>query len=761
MRSTSIGQIIGASNYDIGHLALGQPGGGVANLGVVGRSNKAGGCTGVPTPVGDLYAIDYVAHEMGHQFGGNHTFNGNQLNCSGGNRNGPTSVEPGSGQSIMAYAGICLTDDEQPHSDGYFSQRSQQEINAYVSSSQSPINEVQTVSLRHFGGGNETQVVTFGTGYSQVATITPLNVTINPPPSSTSRGGAEENGTTVTIATSAAHRLQVGDTVTVTGVAVAGYNGTFTVTAVPSTRSFQYTNAVTGLPVSGSGTATPAIAGASSSGTTATIKTAAPHNRAVGDMITISGVNQSGYNGTFAITAVPSPTTFQYTIASQQPNGGGGTATYFSPFQVRINGNDSAVVGGSGLPYNNANLTAAINAISGFPGTVAVSGAAAPGFTIAYSGASAGLDVSNVEIVNLSCGGCSSSVQETNHGAGFDSFRLNYDGNVSGVITNGTNYTAAALKAAIEALLPTGNTVTVAGFGGATFNNTGFQVTYSGGSLAHTNVPVLLQTQDFTPGASGFTGETDKGGPVDNGGTVSATGDHAPVVTVPGGATIPLRTPFALTGSATDEDGDPIYYSWEQNDPGIGAGISLLSNTKANGPLFAMFPLSAPVSDQDTLLYNSPHENHITTIPTRVFPDLEQILANNTNADTGSCAAGPIAPPVPIPVKECFSEFLPTSDYTPSALHFRLTARDLQGGQQLRRRDADARADRGPVPRHLARHARHVSARLSADGHVEQGEHRRPAGLDCRRWRSRSRPTAGTRIRPCSPRARRTTDRSS
>src|SRR6185312_11113240 len=246
-----IGQIIGASQYDIGHLALGQPGGGVANLGVVGRSNKAGGCTGVPTPVGDLYAIDYVAHEMGHQFSGNHTFNGNQLNCSGGNRNGPTSVEPGSGQSIMAYAGICLTDDEQPHSDGYFSERSQQEIGSYVSSSQPAINEVQTVSLRHFGGGNETQVVTFGTGYSQVATITPLSVTINPPPSSTSRGGAEENGTTVTIATSSAHRMQVGDTVTVAGVAVAGYNGTFTVTAVPSTRSFQYANSVTGLPVSG------------------------------------------------------------------------------------------------------------------------------------------------------------------------------------------------------------------------------------------------------------------------------------------------------------------------------------------------------------------------------------------------------------------------------------------------------------------------------------------------------------------------------
>ena len=72
--------------FDIGHLALGQPGGGVANLGVVGRANKAGGCTGIPTPTGDFYAIDYVAHEMGHQFSGNHPFNGNQLNCSGGNR---------------------------------------------------------------------------------------------------------------------------------------------------------------------------------------------------------------------------------------------------------------------------------------------------------------------------------------------------------------------------------------------------------------------------------------------------------------------------------------------------------------------------------------------------------------------------------------------------------------------------------------------------------------------------------------------------
>src|SRR4029079_12489553 len=227
-----IGQIIGASNYDIGHLALGQPGGGVANLGVVGRSNKAGGCTGIPTPVGDFYAIDYVAHEMGHQFSGNHPFNGNQLNCSSGNRKASTSTEPSSGTSIMAYAGICLTDDLQPHSDPYFSQRSQQEISTYTSSNQSAINEVQTASLRHFGGRKALQVVTFGPGYAPTATIQPLSLAINAAPNVTSRGGAQETGSTVTIATANPHTLQAGDSVVVSGVAAAGYNGMWTVTAV-------------------------------------------------------------------------------------------------------------------------------------------------------------------------------------------------------------------------------------------------------------------------------------------------------------------------------------------------------------------------------------------------------------------------------------------------------------------------------------------------------------------------------------------------
>jgi hypothetical protein len=413
-----LGLLVGASAFDIGHIGLGLNGGGIASLGVVGANSKAQGCTGIPTPVGDFYAVDYVAHEMGHQFSGNHTFNGTISNCSTSNRNAGTSVEPGSGSSIMAYAGICGTDNLQPHSDPYWSQRSFDEIVAYTSSAESNIAEVQLGAL-------------------------------------------------------------------------------------------------------------------------------------------------SGYTT-------------------------------------------------NGLQ-----------------------------------------------------------------------FQFKYNGNLSAAVVRGTNFTTAGIKAAIEALpgWPAAATVTA-----SAVTDTGFTLTFPS---AAGNVPNL----ELVPGAgvTGFIGEVAKGGLTTRGGSqLIATGNNAPVVTAPASYTIPVRTPFALTGSAVDPDGDTVTYMWEQNDrgaTGTSAGTGLITQPKLNGPLFRQFGTAAIVSNADTLLYGSPGENLVTTNPTRVFPDMAQILANNTNAETGACpllnATAPTASEI-----DCFSEFLPTAAYvgtanvnaSPASLNFRLTARDGRGG---------------------------------------------------------------------------------
>ncbi|WP_299052891.1 M12 family metallo-peptidase [uncultured Nocardioides sp.] len=443
-----LGQLIGAENYDIGHVVLGKNGGGVAFLGVVGAELKGGGCTGLPFPEGDFFAIDYVAHEMGHQFDGPHTFNGTQGACAGGNRTARTSVEPGSGSSVMAYAGICDTDDLQQHTDPYFSQRTITNVTNYVGGDLDDSIEVQTVSLRGF----------------------------------------DEPGDQVTLA---------------------------------------------------------------------------------------------------------------------------------------------------------------------------------------------------------------------------------YEGRRTTITRGATTYNRVAVDAAIEEL--TGRTVTIApwdyaplGEAPGRIDDRGFQVIFA--ATTATDDPTAERVdvpQLRIPSAGqGFVGTTTQGGPTTNGGEVNADVNTAPEVVAPADRTLPVRTPFALTASGRDADGDTVSFLWEQNDVGARAGTALIDNAKTNGPLFRVFGQAADVSLEDSLESPSPGQNIADGTPTRVFPDMRQVLAGNTNAATGACptpASGVVTPRI----RECFAEFLPTAAYLgagnleePSrAMNFRVTARDgFAGGGGTAHDDVRLTLDRTAGP---------------------------------------------------------------
>jgi hypothetical protein len=157
--------VIGAANYDIGHL-FGASGGG-GNAGCIGcicvDNSKGSGFTSPADaiPQGDNFDIDYVVHEVGHQLGANHTF-------SMSNEQTGVNVEPGSGITIMGYAGIT-SQDLAPHSIDIFHAASIAQIQANLTGKTCPITTI-------IGGNNATPVVNAGSNFT-IPISTPFALT--------------------------------------------------------------------------------------------------------------------------------------------------------------------------------------------------------------------------------------------------------------------------------------------------------------------------------------------------------------------------------------------------------------------------------------------------------------------------------------------------------------------------------------------------------------------------------------------------------
>jgi len=167
---SNITSVIGSANFDIGHV-FGVGGGGLASVQSPCKNNsKARGVSAINNPIGDAFDVDYICHEIGHQFGARHTFNGSAGACVS-NITNSSAYEPGSGSTIMGYTGICAPQNLQNFADDYFHTNSFDQMVNYSTNMQGNNCPVITNT------GNSAPVVDAGTGGYFIPMQTPFELT--------------------------------------------------------------------------------------------------------------------------------------------------------------------------------------------------------------------------------------------------------------------------------------------------------------------------------------------------------------------------------------------------------------------------------------------------------------------------------------------------------------------------------------------------------------------------------------------------------
>ncbi|HZS10468.1 MAG TPA: M12 family metallo-peptidase [Blastocatellia bacterium] len=170
---------VGEANYDVGHVLgqiVGTGGSGISFVGVVCDNTdfsnlgpiKGGGATLVGGAIGNNTALGVWVHELGHQFGADHSFNGTLGNCAPPSRNNATAWETGSGSTIMAYSGICGADNITSTRDMRFHSGSYAQMTGYITSSGTCFTSTPT--------GNSAPTVNGGPDYT-IPKQTPFTLT--------------------------------------------------------------------------------------------------------------------------------------------------------------------------------------------------------------------------------------------------------------------------------------------------------------------------------------------------------------------------------------------------------------------------------------------------------------------------------------------------------------------------------------------------------------------------------------------------------